>query len=197
MRLSNFFTVLRLILAPLFFILYFLPVQFGLDRRFFLVVIIPLFVFMELTDFFDGYYARKRNQVSNFGKLFDPFADVLANLTVMFCFTLDGFLPSLLFLIILYRELSIMFLRMLARGEGITIAAKMGGKLKTVSYIVASGFSLFILILIAFFSLPESIVRYFIIVNYCLYGLASVLSVLSFLSYYNGYKKALKHQAEL
>lgn len=144
MSVANFYSVLRIILAPVFFILFFLPQWAGVGTVLTAWVLFPLFVFMEFTDFLDGYYARKHNQVSDFGKLFDPFADVLANLTVLFSFVLSGYLPSLLFIVILYREMGIMFVRMLASRKGVAIGARKGGKLKTVLYIVAAGFSLLI-----------------------------------------------------
>ena len=109
---------------------------------------IPLLIVFELTDFFDGYYARKRGEVGDFGKLFDPFADVMLNLTVFLCAMTSvnrifgGYMPSLIFVLILYRELSMNFLRMIASKQGVAIAARKGGKLKTVSYIVSGFFAL-------------------------------------------------------
>ena len=113
MKLPNFFTALRIVLAPVFFLIYSIPLWTGFGSVPSVFILIPLFVFMEFTDFLDGYYARRLGLVSDFGKLFDPFGDVLANLTVLFAFVLSGYLPALLFLVILYREMGIMFVRML------------------------------------------------------------------------------------
>ena len=124
MNIANFFTATRIGVAPLFVFIYYLPRYAGITERTALLILIPLFIYMEFTDFLDGFYARKFKQVSNFGKLFDPFADVVANLTVLLAFMLSGYVPLPIFIIILYRELGILFLRMLARGNGITIAAK-------------------------------------------------------------------------
>lgn len=142
MKLSDFFTSIRIFLAPIFFILFFLPGMIGFGAGISAVILIPFFIFMEFTDYLDGYYARKHKQVSDFGKLFDPFADVLANMTVMFAFVLSGYMPSILFLLVLYREMGMMFVRMLASRQGVAIGARKGGKAKTVLYIVAAGFSL-------------------------------------------------------
>ena len=147
---------------------------------------------MEFTDYLDGYYARKLKQVSDFGKLFDPFADVMANITVLFCFVLAGYLPAILFLIILYREMGILFIRMLARGKGITIGARKGGKTKTVLYIVAAGFSLAIESVVRLhFSLGGyvSVAR---MINLGLYSVAVIVSVLSFVDYLRHFSKLLK-----
>jgi CDP-diacylglycerol--glycerol-3-phosphate 3-phosphatidyltransferase len=183
MKLANFFTAVRIVLAPIFFVIFFFPMWTGFGAALSIYILIPLFLFMEFTDFLDGYFARKQKTVSDFGKLFDPFADVLANLTVLFAFVLAGYLPALLFIIILYRELAISFVRMLASRSGVTIAARKGGKTKTVFYIIAAGFSL---------ALESSIrlgfdlgnlaapARY---VNLSLYIIAVVLSVFSFIDY--------------
>lgn len=100
---------------------------------------IPLLAVFEFTDYLDGHYARKHGEVSDFGKLFDPFADVILNLTVFMCAVASGYMPIVLFALILYREFSQSFLRMIAVKHGIAIAAKKGGKFKTVFYIF-SGF---------------------------------------------------------
>ncbi len=183
MKLSDFFTSLRIFLAPVFFILFFFPIWTGYGSALSAVVLIPLFVFMEFTDFLDGYYARKHKAVSEFGKLFDPFADVLANMTVLFCFVLSGYLPAVFFLVLIYREMGIMFVRTLASRKGVAMGARKGGKLKTVLYIVASGFSLAL----------ESALRLGIdlgvylqsakMVNFSLYILAVIVSIVSFIDY--------------
>ena len=98
MKLSNIFTSSRLVLAPIIYVLYFLPdwIPF-ISPKITILIIIPIFIFMEFTDFLDGYYARLHNQVDDFGKIFDPFADVVANVTVLFCFDGRLFVCSLLF----------------------------------------------------------------------------------------------------
>ena len=188
MQMANFFTTSRIILAPLFFIIYFLPNYINTSPKITLIILIPLFIYMQFTDFLDGYVARKYNMVSDFGKLFDPFADVLANIAVLFCFTLDGLLPSIFFLIILYREVSIVFVRMLAIKRGLVIGAKMLGKIKTVLYITVGGVSLFIRLCITY-GLNLDIVSMFSIFNIALYGVAVFFSLLSFYSYLNEYRK--------
>lgn len=142
---------------------------------------------MEFTDFLDGYYARLHNQVDDFGKIFDPFADVVANITVLFCFLMDGFLFAPFFLIIVYREFGIMFLRMKARGEGITIGAKMGGKTKTVLYIVAASVSMFLKLEKIYTFLPTAISQYILYFNWLLYFAAVILSLASFTDYITSY----------
>ncbi|MGP1432573.1 MAG: CDP-diacylglycerol--glycerol-3-phosphate 3-phosphatidyltransferase [Treponema sp.] len=191
MNIANFFTASRIAAAPLFLFLYYLPRFAGISEQLMFLIIIPLFIYMEFTDFLDGFFARKLKQVSDFGKLFDPFADVVANLTVLLAFMLTGFVPIPIFIIILYRELSILFLRMLARGNGITIAAKKGGKLKTVCYIFAEGFTLLIELLAAFSLVTPARIGMLTVVNKILYGLAAVLSIVSFFDYLLSYRKKI------
>ncbi len=144
MKVSNRFTLARAIFAPIFYLLFNLPIW--LNSHILGVVsacvMIPLLAVVEVTDYWDGHYARKYNEVSDFGKLFDPFADVILNLTVFLCAVEAGYMPFLLFVLIFYREFSQSFLRMVALKKGVAIAARMGGKLKTVFYIITGFFFL-------------------------------------------------------
>lgn len=145
MKLSNKYTLVRIILAPVFLILFFLPNWFakipgftGFEflQKLTAVIMIPLLAFAEFTDFLDGYMARKRNEVSDFGKIFDPFADVILHVTTFSCFAVNGYLNSLVFILILYREFFMTFFRMVAAKKGVAIGARSGGKIKTVMYVV-------------------------------------------------------------
>jgi CDP-diacylglycerol--glycerol-3-phosphate 3-phosphatidyltransferase len=142
MRLADKFTWLRGFLAPVFFLTYFIPVWTGCFVRVSVFVMIPLLAFAEFTDYLDGYFARKRGEVSDFGKLFDPFCDVILNVTVMFCLTLSGYIPAFTLLLVVYREFVINFVRMIAAKRGVAIGARRGGKVKTVTYIVTCFYAL-------------------------------------------------------
>ena len=65
MKLSNKFTFTRIIFAPIFFILYFLPIWFGVGTKITLLVAVPCLIFAEFTDYLDGAIARKKNLVTN------------------------------------------------------------------------------------------------------------------------------------
>ncbi|MDR2542227.1 MAG: CDP-diacylglycerol--glycerol-3-phosphate 3-phosphatidyltransferase [Treponema sp.] len=151
MNLANKLTLFRIILAPVFFVIYLLPHFFpslSVDGgKWTIPVLWIVFIVSELTDYFDGLAARKLKLTSDFGKLFDPFADTLVQLTCFFCFVIDGtwgggILPVILFLIVIYREFGVLFLRNLMLKKGITLGARMGGKIKTVVYIIAIGAAL-------------------------------------------------------
>lgn len=150
MKVSNKFTVARLIFAPIFFLLYNIPIWTGNKMLAFIsaCIMIPSLIVMELTDYWDGHYARKHNEVSDLGKLFDPFADVMLNLTVFisalnsFDAKMGSYMPLVIFVLIMYREFCQNFLRMLAIRQGVAIAARKGGKVKTVFYIISGFFML-------------------------------------------------------
>ena len=142
MKTSNKFTVARVISSPVLFLIYFIPVWTKAEPGSVLaitsmVLSIPLLALAELTDYFDGHYARLHNEVSDFGKMFDPFADVFLHLSMFTCFVFSGYMPVCFYIPILYREFSQNFLRMVAAKSGTAIAARKGGKVKTVFYVAS------------------------------------------------------------
>ncbi|MEL3909087.1 MAG: CDP-diacylglycerol--glycerol-3-phosphate 3-phosphatidyltransferase [Treponemataceae bacterium] len=192
MKLSNVLSASRIVLAPLFLIVFFMPTWFynveNIDKIV-ILILIPLFIFIQITDYLDGKVARTMHTITDFGKHFDPFCDALANLTIIFCFMSEGFFQKILFIVILYREFGITFLRMLASQHSFSIPAKMGGKVKTVMYIFASGFSLLIKLLESFTLILDGTSQTLRMVNMALYWVAVLLSVITFLDYLNDYRK--------
>ena len=150
MTLADKITFVRLVLAPIFFVIYLLPRFFpsGYGEGLFISLVwtVPvlwvLFLVSEISDLLDGIVARKRGEVSDFGKLFDPFADTLAKIAYFLCFVIDGIFPALAFLIVLYREYSVLFVRNLMLKKGIAMGARMSGKVKTVCYFIAGALAL-------------------------------------------------------
>lgn len=201
MKTSNKFTLSRIILAPVIFVLYYFPMwlnlsETGLLSKISICIAIPLLAWAEFTDFLDGHYARKANEVSDFGKMFDPFADVFLHLSMFACFVYSGYMPMICFVLILYREFAQSFLRMVAAKKGVAIAARKGGKLKTVVY-VSSCFMAFIqefLIRMDFASnLPMDILKY---VGWFLFGACVVLSYVSFVDYLINFGSILKEESK-
>ena len=139
MTLPNKLTLSRLLATPLVFLAWYLPVNLGLFPRLGTILLWILFILSEITDILDGHFARSRGQVSEIGKLMDPFSDVFLRVTYFACFLGSGLMPVWTLVIILWRELAIMFIRMLLAREGVTLAANKGGKLKSLLYFV-SGF---------------------------------------------------------
>ncbi len=178
-------TASRLVLSPLFFVVFSMP---GLPAAVTYPLLWLLFLTIEVSDLVDGKVARASGSVSSFGKLFDPFADVMARITYFLCFAIGGLMPAWIFLIVLYREFSIMFLRMLLSSKGIAMGARPGGKLKAVLYMVSGGISLLYITLSAFGVMQGILpgMRIFVLV---LYVLAAVLSLASFADYWIQFKK--------
>ena len=190
MSLANKLTIFRIILAPVFFIIYLLPVFFpSWGSAWTVPIIIFIFIISEITDLLDGMAARKLNEVSDFGKLFDPFADTIMQITCFLCFVIDGIFPVILFLLIVYREFSILFLRNLLLRKGIIMGARMSGKIKTVSYVVAGGAALLIASIqrlsIFEFLLPyfEFLLPYIIIGANIIFIISVIISIVSFIDY--------------
>ena len=132
MNLPNKLTVLRILLVPVFVVL------FEIDMYFAALVV---FCIASITDALDGNIARKYGLVTNFGKLMDPLADKVLVMSAMLCLVSSGITPSWVVIVILAREFLVTSLRLIAVGEGIVIAADRWGKLKTIaqmSWIVAA-----------------------------------------------------------
>ena len=197
MKLSNKFTFTRIIFAPIFFLLYFIPIWTGCGTKVSLLVAVPCLIFAEFTDYLDGHYARKHNEVSDFGKIFDPFADVILHMTTFACLMfsanpeMTGYTPRFIFILIMYREMSQTFLRMVAAKQGIAIAARKGGKVKTVCYVVSGFYALFLETLVRFECIPECFGVLKIICT-CLFVISLVLSYASFTDYIIHFGKTLK-----
>ena len=94
-------------------------------------VALVLFVVASLTDFADGYIARKYNLITNFGKFMDPLADKILTISGMICLIELGRIPSWIVVIIVAREFIISGFRLVAAENGVVIAANYWGKLKT------------------------------------------------------------------
>ena len=90
-----------------------------------------LFAAASITDFLDGYIARKKNMVSSFGKIMDPLADKLLTIGVLICFIQTGLISVWAPMIIISREMFVTSLRVVASAKGKVIAASMWGKVKT------------------------------------------------------------------
>lgn len=204
MTLADKVTSIRLVLAPVFFIIYllprFFPSVFGdapppdeanslfFGVRWTVPVLWVIFIGSELTDMLDGMIARRRGEVSDFGKLFDPFADTLTQLTYFLCFVVDGIFSPILFLAVIYREFSILFVRNLMLTKGIALGARMGGKIKTVTYILAAGLALLVSSL-ARFGIGGSIYRISAIAAVAVFIVSVIFAAASFFDYISVYSK--------
>jgi CDP-diacylglycerol--glycerol-3-phosphate 3-phosphatidyltransferase len=184
MSLANKLTFFRIILAPVFFSVY----LFAGTARWTVPALWIIFLVSEITDYFDGLAARKLKEVSDFGKFFDPFADTLMQITCFLCFVIDEIFPAILFLLVIYREFSILFLRNLMLKKGTAMGARMGGKIKTVAYIIASGTAL---LAVSFqrLSVHETLFPYLKTGALVIFIISVIIAVVSFFDYLLVYRK--------
>jgi CDP-diacylglycerol--glycerol-3-phosphate 3-phosphatidyltransferase len=136
MNVPNLLTLGRIILAPAFLGLFMYHLN---DPQAWLAwLLVGIFALGEITDLLDGVLARKLHQISELGKLLDPFADVVSRLTYFLVLLLADVLPFWFFSIILYRELGITFWRLYLVQHHVVLGANMGGKTKAWLYFVVS-----------------------------------------------------------
>ena len=132
MNTPNKLTVGRMILVP-FLVIFMLTGWGGEYNRYISFVI---FAVASITDWFDGYLARKNNLVTNFGKFMDPLADKLLVCSAMICMIELGRLPAWIVIVTIAREFIISGFRLIAAENGVVIAANYWGKFKTVSQMI-------------------------------------------------------------
>jgi cardiolipin synthase len=176
---SKFFTIptlltwARMVAIPLIIGVFYLPIDAKLQN----LLATAIFVISALTDWFDGYLARRLNQTSSFGAFLDPVADkllVCASLLILLDLNrVDVFVA----LIIVGREIAISALRewMAQIGAGKSVAVHMIGKLKTTAQMVAIPFLLFDGSLLGFINTRA--------IGHTLIGLAAILTIWSMVYY--------------
>ena len=133
MNLPNKLTFIRLVLAVPF--IYFLQ-ESNAEGFVYRMIAFALFVVASLTDFFDGYLARKYNLVTDFGKLMDPLADKILVISDLVLFVELRYIPAWMSIIVIAREFLISGIRMLAAAKGEVIPAGKLGKYKTTSQMI-------------------------------------------------------------
>ena len=178
MNLPNTLTTIRMILiVPFVMIMQITPDGNG---RF---AALAIFIIASMTDFLDGYIARKNHLVTNFGKFMDPLADKLLVSAAMSCLVSMDRLPAWMVIIIISREFAISGFRLIAADNGIVIAASWWGKFKTVSQMIM------IILLIA------NLGGIFTILEQIFMWVALILTVVSLADYIWKNKKVLNMQS--
>lgn len=127
MNLPNKLTILRIVLIP-FFMFFLLNPSLPYSE----IIALLIYSVASVTDSIDGYLARKHNLITDFGKFMDPLADKLLVISSLICFVEMGVINSWVTMIIVSRELAITGFRTLAVSKGITLAANIWGKIKTI-----------------------------------------------------------------
>jgi len=169
MNLPNRITLIRIVLIPVFLVLY-LAAPFSPLLNAWLALIV--FSVAAITDAIDGYLARKLKLVTNFGKLMDPLADKILVCSAFIAFIATGQMPAWAVIVIIAREFYISGFRQLALEQNLVLAASFWAKVKTIVHMVLAIYLL----------LPINILR-FDIIEWILIILAVVLSVWSAVEY--------------
>ena len=167
MNTPNKLTIARMIIVP-FLVIFLLTGWGGEANRY---ISLTLFVVASVTDWFDGYLARKNNLVTNFGKFMDPPADKLLVCSAMICMIDLKRLPAWFVIIIIAREFIISGFRLIAAENGIVIAANYWGKFKTASQMI-----MIILLILHFDGI-------FVILEQIFIWLSLALTIISLITY--------------
>ena len=127
--------MLRVILIPVFLLILYLNIEYrGIPIGKYIALLV--FIGAAITDAVDGFIARKRNQITDFGKFMDPLADKVLTFAAMLWFVEIDLMPAWLVLIVIIREFMVTGIRLVAAAKGRVIAATLSGKVKTVVTIV-------------------------------------------------------------
>lgn len=144
MNTPNKLTVFRITLVPLIVLIEIFPyAQFGIEMPTYLIngvflslkniIMLVTFIIASVTDFIDGYLARKNNQITTFGKFLDPIADKLLVNTLFIILAYQRQVPVVAVLIMIWRDTIVDGIRMLSSSKGVVVSAGLLGKIKTVS----------------------------------------------------------------
>ncbi|MBO4495809.1 MAG: CDP-diacylglycerol--glycerol-3-phosphate 3-phosphatidyltransferase [Clostridiales bacterium] len=151
MNLPNKLSLTRILLVPLI-LLFMLPIHIGSFQpaawnefivEYGMIVAACLFVVASLTDLADGKIARKYNLITNLGKFLDSLADKMLVISILIALVDIGRISSVFVCIVVLREFAVTGIRMLASAKGVVMAAKMIGKIKTVTQMIAITYIMF------------------------------------------------------
>lgn len=187
MNLPNKLTVIRIIFSILIILFLLFPFQTAginipqlyinekivVDVKYLIAGV--LFIFASLTDFLDGFIARKYDMITDFGKLMDAIADKMLVNSVLIILSSSGFIHPIIPIIIIIRDTVVNTIKMIAASKGKVVAAIKSGKIKTICLMVGISLTLF-------YNLPFEL--YNLRVADFLLFIAAVLSIVSGIQYY-------------
>ena len=159
MNLPNKLSFFRLLLIPVILLI----LYSNLEYRIYIATLI--FIVASVTDAIDGYIARSRNLITDFGKFIDPLVDKILVISVFIYLVSSRTIPDWMVIIIIFREFVISGFRTIAASKGVVVAASTLAKIKTNSHIIA--------VIFALLELP-----YYLIVMF----IAVILTIISILS---------------
>jgi len=180
MNLPNSLTIARMVLVPLLVVV--LLTEFersriaGLPKE---LVAAAIFAIASLTDWLDGYLARRRRQVTWLGQILDPIADKLLTSAAFISLVQLNLAPAWMVAVIISREFAITALRSLAYSRGVTIPASPLGKIKMVSQVTA-----ILLLILGWGPVPA-----FVPLGYAALWVVMALAIVSAVDYYRRFQK--------
>ncbi len=165
MNLPNKLTVFRIILVPILIALWLFPyAELSINMGYIdighislpikNIVVVFIFIIASITDFVDGYIARRDNIMTTFGKFADPIADKLLVNTMLILLADSGYIHVLVVILMILRDTLVDGMRMIAASSGVVVSAGYLGKLKTVSQMVLIIFALLGNLPFELYSLP-------------------------------------------
>ena len=199
MNLPTKLTVLRIILTfVVIFILVFPFYTVGITWPKYLIMGISvksefivagiIFIIASITDFVDGYLARKNNQVTDTGKMLDAIADKILVNSVLIILASEGFISVIIPIVIVLRDTFVNAIKMEAAGKGKVVAAIKSGKIKTAALMVG-------IVLTFFYNLPFEAIN--IRVSDFLLFFATVMSIISAIEYFTLNKNIIFPKEEI
>ena len=187
-QIPNTLSLARAVTAPLFVLAF---RSFSPDNSLIEWSTLLLLNVMFVTDWLDGFYARRFSIVSNLGKALDPAADSIMFMVILFAFyDAPRFnIPIWPSIIVIYREVTMHLLRRFAALRGVVLAAKFSGKLKTFSQCIFVSLFIFVVALsdekrINFFKLSEETIDCFAVSVSWLIAAANILSLPEYFIFY-------------
>lgn len=131
MNIPNILTAIRLLLVPVFIVVFFSNIPHAI------LISIIIFLFAGLTDVLDGYIARKYNMITKWGSVLDPLADKLMSLTVLLSLTIKGVIPIWVLVIIGIKEVLMIIGGAILFNKGTFVPARIYGKVATLIFYAA------------------------------------------------------------
>lgn len=172
-NLPNKLTLIRVLIVPVLVVVLLTQLSNGLALAIFLVA--------ALTDFIDGYLARRRKQVTVLGKLMDPIADKLLIGGALISLVELSRAPAYLVVIIIGREFAVNGLRAVAAAQNIVIPADKLGKFKMIAQVVAVAF---LILDLSFYTIHWGTFVYTLTIGYVTLWIAAILTLISGVNYY-------------
>lgn len=192
MNLPTKLTVTRIILAVFIMILLIFPfnavgislpvIRAGVDIDIRYLIAGIIFIIASITDFFDGYLARKKNQVTDTGKMLDAIADKVLVNPILIIFAAEGLISPIVPVVVVVRDIVVNTIKMEAASKGKVVAAIKSGKIKTASLMIG-------IVLLFFNDVPFIYIN--IRIDLLFIYFATIMSLVSMVQYYLLNKKIL------